>query len=220
VKCNDRKTVEGKDVKHAFDKQFKSSKLAGIALAAAAFAMFGSGTALADPVPKPIEFAKASLDIETQGEAAGSLNCSWRETGLAPLALVAYECTAAAGAVVEGCFYKNKFVPDAGTETTVQLGLTNVEAGHDTELYLASNGGAISGEILLAPEAPHTPGGGHLCTEPLVQAIIAARYCDMELRDTINDIVGTTEVELFAVLARGVAPRVPTCEEMLNPPAP
>ena len=204
-------------MKHAFDKQFKSSKLAGIALAAAAFAMFGTGTALADPVPKPLTFAKASIDIEPRGEAAGSLNCSWRETGLTPLALVAYECKAAAGAVVEGCFYKNKFVPDAGTETTVELDMTNLEAGHDTELYLASNGGAISGEILLAPEAPHTPGGGHLCTEPLEQAVIAARYCDMSLTDTTNDIVGTTELELFAVLARGVGVSVPTCDEMLAP---
>jgi hypothetical protein len=196
----------------------KRSKRTCITLAAFAFVTFGTGTALADPTPKPITFAKASLDIETQGEAAGSLNCSWRETGLAPLALVAYECTAAAGAVVEGCFYKNKFVPDAGTEMTVAFDMTNVEGGHETELYLASNGGAISGEILLAPEAPHTPGSGHLCPEPLEQAVIAARYCDMELRDTTNGIVGTTEVELFAVLAKGVAPPVPTCEEMLSTP--
>ena len=202
-------------MKHTINNQSKSTKQAGIALAVVAFATFG--TALSAPPTGEPGFAKADISIETRGEAAGSLNCSWRETGLAPLALVAYECTAAAGAVVEGCFYKNKFVPDAGTETTVELGMTNVQAGHDTELYLASNGGAISGEILLAPEAPHTPGGGHLCTEPLVQAVIAARYCDMSLTDTTNNLEGTTELELFEVLARGVGVSVPTCDEMLNP---
>ena len=208
IKC------EEKDMKHILNNQ---SKLAGIAFAAVASATFVTGTALAAPPPDEISFAKASIDIETRGEEAGSLACSWRETGLAPLALVSYECNAAAGAVVEGCFFKNKFVPDAGTEETVQLGITNVEAGHEAELFLANNSGAISGEILVAPEAPHTPGGGHLCPEPLEQAVIAARYCGMSLTDTTNNIEGTTELELFEVLARGVNVEVPTCAEMLAP---
>ena len=194
------------------------SKQVGIALATVAFVTFGTGTALAAPPTGEISFAKASIDIEPRGEEAGSLACSWRETGLAPLALVSYECNAAAGAVVEGCFFNNKFVPDAGTETTVQLGITNVQAGHETELFLANNSGAISGEILVAPEAPHVPGGGHLCAEPLVQEVIAARYCDMSLTDTTNNIVGATELELFEVLARGVNVAVPTCAEMLATP--
>jgi len=207
-------------MKHILKNQ---SMWAGITLAAVAFTTFVTTSALAAPTPKPLTFAKADISIETKsggGEEeseAGSLVCSWRETGLGPLALVSYECNAAAGAVVEGCFFKKKFVADAGTETTVQLDITNVEAGHDPELFLANNSGAISGEILLAPEAPHGGGGGgHLCAEPLEQAIIAARYCDMSLTDTTNNLVGAQVTELFEVLARNVNVTVPSCAEMLG----
>lgn len=199
------------------------SNRTGIVLAAVAFAMFGSGTALADPPTGEITFAKADINIatrtsEAQEIAAGDLICSFRETGLTPFALVTYECYAAAAAVLEGCFFKNKFVPDAGTELTVGLDVSNVEAGHEAEIFLANNSGAIRGEVVTAiPEAPHTPGGGHLCPEPLEQAVIAARWCGMSLTDTTNDIVGTTETELFEVFARGVAVALPSCEEMLAP---
>lgn len=206
--------IEVKDMKHTLKNQFGRS---GIALAAIAFLTFGTATALAAPPTGAPAFAKADISIEPRGEGAGSLNCSWRETGLGPLALVSYECNAAAGAVVEGCFFRNKFVADAGTETTVQLDISNVEAGHDPELFIANNSGAISGELLVAPEAPHGGGGGHLCAEPLEVGIIAARYCDMSLTDTTNGLVGTTEVELFEVFARGVAVTVPSCAEMLAP---
>ena len=174
-------------MKHTINNQSKSTKQAGIALAVVAFATFG--TALSAPPTGEPGFAKADINIATRGEAAGSLNCSWREM-----------CGR-----------------DWSSDVCSSDLMTNVQAGHDTELYLASNGGAISGEILLAPEAPHTPGGGHLCTEPLVQAVIAARYCDMSLTDTTNNLEGTTELELFEVLARGVGVSVPTCDEMLNP---
>ena len=83
-------------MKHILKNQ---SKQVGIALATVAFVTFGTGTALAAPPPDEISFAKASIDIEPRGEEAGSLACSFRETGLAPLALVSYECNAAAGAV-------------------------------------------------------------------------------------------------------------------------
>ena len=204
-----------KDMKHIFKNQFR---LAGIVLAAAASATFVTGTALAAPPTPGIAFAKADISIETRGEEAGSLVCSFRETGLGPLALVSYECNADAAAVVEGCFFKNKFVADAGTETTVGLDVTNVEPGHDAEVFLANNSGAINGEVITAiPEAPHTPGGGHLCPEPLEQGIIAARWCGTSLTDTTNNIVGAEVSELFEVLARGVAVAVPSCAEMLAP---
>lgn len=120
--------------------------------------------------------------------------------------------------MVEGCFFKNKFVADAGTETTTQSGITNVQAGHDPELFLANNSGAISSEILVAPEAPHVPGGGHLCPEALVQAVIAARYCDASLMDVTNTLVGATVSEVYEELARGVAVAVPSCADMLAAP--
>jgi len=211
-------------VKHTLNNQSKSSKWAGIAVAAAAFATFGTGTALADPPTGEIAFAKADISIatrtsEAQEIAAGDLVCSFRETGLLPFDLVSYECNAAAAAVVEGCFYKNKFVAAAGTETTIGYDLSNVEAGHEPELFLANNSGAIRGEVITAiPEAPHGGGGeAHLCTEPLEQGVIAARWCGMSLTDTTNGILGATEVELFEVFARGVNVAVPSCGEMLAP---
>ena len=209
-----------KDMKHILKNQFKQASLV---LAAAAFATFGTGTALAAPPTGEIAFAKADIDIatrtsEAQEIAAGDLVCSFRETGLLPFDLVSYECKAAAAAVVEGCFFKNKFVAAAGTETTIGYDVSNVEAGHEAEVFLANNSGAVRGEVVTAiPEAPHTPGGGHLCTEPLEQGVIAARWCEMSLTDTTNNIVGTTELELFEVLARGVGVAVPTCDEMLSP---
>lgn len=195
----------------------------GIVLAAVTFVTFGSGTALADPPTGEITFAKADINIatrtsEAQEIVAGDLICSFRETGLAPFALVSYECRADAAAVLEGCFYNNKFVPDAGTEMTVGYDLSNLEAGHEAELFLANNSGSINGEVITAiPEAAHTPGSGHLCPEPLVQEVIAARWCGMSLTDITNDIVGATEIELYEVLARGVDVAVPSCDELLAP---
>lgn len=58
------------------------SRRAGIALVAVAFVTFGTATALAAPPTSVPTFAMADIDIETRGEEAGSLACSWRETGL------------------------------------------------------------------------------------------------------------------------------------------
>jgi hypothetical protein len=216
--------VEGQDVKHTLNNQSKSTKQAGIALAVVAFATFG--TALSAPPTGEIAFAKADISIatrtsEAQEVAVGDLVCSFRETGLTPFALVSYECRADAAALLEGCFFKNKLVIDAGTELTVVLDVSNVEAGHEAELFLANNSGAINGEVITAAEAPHGGGGeAHLCPEPLEQGVIAARWCGMSLTDTTNNIVGTTETELFEVFARGVNVAVPSCDELLNPAAP
>ena len=199
------------------------SKRTCVALAVAAFATLGSGAALAAPPTGGIAFAKADISIatrdsEAQEIAAGDLVCSFRETGLLPFDLVSYECYAAAAAVVEGCFYKNKFVAAAGIEETIGYDVTNVEAGHEAEVFLANNSGAVRGEVITAiPEAPHTPGGGHLCAEPLEQGVIAARWCDMSLTDTTNNKVGAEETELFEVFARGVNVAVPSCADMLSP---
>ena len=213
------------DMKHILKNQ---SRRAGIVLAAAAIATLGTGPALADPPTGEITFSKADINIatrdsEAQEIAAGDLACSFRETGLIPFALVSYECRADAAAVVEGCFFKNKLVPtgadgEALIETTVGLDVSNVEAGHEAEIFLANNSGAINGEVITAiPEAPHTPGGGHLCPEPLEQGVIAARWCGASLTDTTNNIVGATVNELYEEFVRGTTVTVPSCEEMLAP---
>ena len=200
-------------MKHARRNQFKRD---GIALAVVAFATFGTGTTLAAPPTGEPTFTKADISIEPRGEEAGSLNCSFRETGLGAFALVSYECRADAAAVVEGCLFRNKFVPDAGTETTVGLDVSNVEPNHDPELFIANNSGAINGEVITAvPEAPHVPGGGHLCAEPLEAVIIAARWCVTSLTDMTNNIVGAEEPELFEVFVKDTGVTVPECSEML-----
>ena len=79
------------------------SKWASIVLTAAAFSTFGAATVSAAPPSGEPAFARADISIESRGEEAGSLNCSFRETGLGSYALVAYECRADAAAVVEGC---------------------------------------------------------------------------------------------------------------------
>ena len=211
-------------MKHTLNNQ------ASIALkAAVVFTMFGTGSALADPPTGEIVFSKADISIatrdsEAQEIAAGDLACSFRETGLNPFALVSYECRADAAAVVEGCFFKNKLVPTGADgepliERTVGLDVTNVEpGGHEAEIFLANNSGAINGEVITAiPEAPHVPGGGHLCPEPLEQGVIAARWCGASLTDTTNNIVGATVNELYEEFVRGTTVTVPSCEEMLAP---
>jgi len=207
-------------MKHTLKNQ---SMWAGIALAVVASATFVTGTALAAPPTGEPGFARADISIatrdsEAQEVAAGDLVCSFRETGLNPFALVSYECRADAAALLEGCFFKNKLVIDAGTELTVALDVSNVEAGgHEAELFLANNSGAINGEVITAAEAPHTPGGGHLCPEPLEQGVIAARWCGTSLTDTTNNIVGAEVTELLETFTRG-AFTVPSCAEILATP--
>ena len=200
-------------MKHARRNQFKRD---GIALAVVAFATFGTGTTLAAPPTGEPTFTKADISIEPRGEEAGSLNCSFRETGLGSFALVSYECRADAAAVVEGCLFRNKFVPDAGTATTIGLDVSNLEENHPAEQFIANNSGAINGEVITAiPEAPHVPGGGHLCAEPLEAVIIAARWCGASLTDTTNNIVGATVDELYEEFVPGVGANVPSCDDML-----
>ena len=196
------------------------SRRAGIALAAVAFVTFGTGSALAAPPTGEPGFAKADISIVTRDSealhiAAGDLSCSFRETGLGPFALVSYECRAAAAAVVEGCFFKNKLVTDAGTLTTTATDLSNVEENHPPEVFLSNNSGAINGEVITTIEAPHVPGGGHFCPEPLEQGAIAARWCGTSLTDTTNGIEGAAESELFEVFVRNAAVEVPSCADML-----
>ena len=203
-------------MKHTFQHQSKRGSVA--LMAAVTFATFTAGTAMAAPPTGEPGFARADISIESRGEEAGSLNCSFRETGLGSFALVSYECRAAAAAVVEGCLFRNKFVPDAGTETTVGLDVSNVQPGHDPELFIANNSGAINGTVITAiPEAPHTPGGGHLCPEPLEQGIVAARWCGTSLTDTTNNLVGAEVDELFLEFTSG-AGTVPSCAELLATP--
>jgi len=196
------------------------AKRAGIALAVvAAFAAPGSGTALAAPPASAPTFTNATITIEPRGEAAGGLNCSWRETGLGAYAQIVYACDAGAVGVVSGCFFKNKYVSDSIGPVSIFQNVTSEEA----EALMAKANGAINGSTTTAiPEGvegePHPP---ELCTEPAVEQVVAVRWCNTSLKDTTNNIVGATVGELFQELTSGTGAVVPSCAVLLaSPPTP
>lgn len=182
------------------------TKRAGIALAvAAALAGFGTGTAQAQ------QFTSASISLNS----AGAMVCKFRETGLGALSLVTYDCSAQGVAVVSACFVKNRFVPDSFSVAIVK----NVSV-EESEPILAKNNGAINGTITV--EVPE--GGGEApCTAPAEPHTVAVRWCQMQLADVTNNIVGTSVFQLTSILLRTdqeVAP-IPTCTEILaTPPGP
>jgi len=194
---------------------------AGSILAAVASAMFITGTAQAQTFTS-VDFSIEKRTSEAKEVAAGDLNCSFRETDLGPYALVSYECNAAAAVVVEGCIYKGKLI--SATESSVLTDLSNVEAGHEAEVFIAKNNGSINGTVITSPEVAHGGGGEtNLCPhievngpEP-VQEVIAVRYCNVSLTDTTNGVEGGTATELFEELNAG-AGAVPSCAEILPSP--
>ena len=189
-------------MKHTFAMQ---AKRAGLALAAvSALSALGIGTAQAQ------EFASAVIKLDN----AGNLVCKFRETGLLPNSLVDYDCSAEGVGVVSACFIKNKFVPDSFSVAIVK----NV-SGHESDAVLAKNNGAINSTMTV--EVPE--GGGEAqCNhgsgaEPQT---VAVRWCNMQLLDVTNNIVGATEYQLTDILLRTdqeVAP-LPTCTEILASP--
>jgi len=201
-----------------------TAKLSGLALAAvAAFTAFGTGAAQA------ATFTKASITIaprtsEAKETTAGDLNCSFTETGLGPYAQVSYECKAAAVGVVEACVYKNKII--SATQLSTFTNVSNVEGGHEAQVFLAKANGTVSGSVITAiPEAEGGGGGeeAELCPElgevngpePAVE-VVAVRWCNASLTDTTNNIVGTTVGELFQEFFPGAT--VPSCAVLLGTP--
>ena len=203
-------------MKHILKNQ---SRRAGIVLAAAAIATFGTGTALAQTFTS-VDFSIEKRTSEAQEVAAGDLNCSFRESDLGPYALVSYECKADAVAVVEGCIYKGRLISE--TASSVFTDVSNVEAGHEAEIYIAKNNGSINGTVITTiPHAAHGGGGEvNLCPHIEVngpepeQEVIAIRWCNVSLTDTTNGIEGGTATELFAEFNAG-AGVVPSCTEIL-----
>lgn len=205
-----------------------TAKLSGLALAAVgAFAAFG--TVLAAPPASGPAFAKASITIsprtsEAAETTAGDLNCSFTETGVGPYAQVSYECKAAAVGVVEACVYKNKII--SATQLSTFTNVSNVEGGHEAQVFLAKANGTVTGSVITAiPEAGEGGGGGegNLCPElgevngpePAVE-VVAVRWCNASLTDTTNNIVGTTVSELFQEFYPGST--VPSCAVLLGTP--
>jgi hypothetical protein len=209
--------TRSKDMKHTFAKQ---ARPAGIALATAvAFAALGTGTALAAPPAATPTFASAKFSIEAgnggaeTAAAAGGLTCAFRETGLQPFQLITYLCDAAVVGAVEGCVYKNKLVGNSATQLSVfNNPAVSLEGG--AVGFVSNNSGRINGTITTA--VPVSGGGhqGELCTEPAQAQVIAVRWCDASLTDTVNGLVGATAGELFQEFYSGAGTSVPSCGDL------
>jgi len=197
-------------MKHTFGKQ---AKRAGIALAAVgAFAVLGVGTAQA------AEFASADISVETQGEEAGGLNCSFRETGLGPYALVTYSCGATDVGVVSQCMYKNKPVGDPLPVVHFE-NVSNAGGEGEVEALLANNSGRINATVTAA--LPEAGGEQHPCAEPTVETVTSVRWCNASLVDTTNNITGAGPIDVFAQIERAGTGTVPSCADLeLIPPTP
>lgn len=210
-------------MKYTYGKQ---AQRAGIALAVVgAFAALGIGTTLAAPPPPPVPtFVNAAFSIESGngGEtapAAGSLTCSFRETGLQPFQLITYACDAEVVGAVEGCVFKNKLVGGSPTLLSVfQHPL--VVLGGVAEGLVSNNKGFINGSVNTIVPVSGGGAGGELCTEPAEAQVIAVRWCNVSLTDQVNNLVGGTAAELFMETFAGAA-TVPDCATLATmPPTP
>lgn len=209
-------------MKRTFGKQ---AKRAGIALAAVvAFAAFGVATTLAaPPLPAVPTFESAKFSIEAgngvgaeTAAPAGGLTCAWRETGLQPFQLITYACDAAVVGALEGCVYRNKLVAGSPTLLSViknPLALLGGPVGS-----VSNNKGLINATTTTQVPVSGGGHGGALCTEPAVAEVIAVRWCNTSLTDTVNNLVGATAVELFEESFAGVGTAVPSCADLLASP--
>ena len=189
-------------MKYTFGKQ---ARRAGLALAAVAgFTALGIGTAQAQ------QFTSASISLDQ----AGNMVCKFRETGLGALSAVTYDCSAEGVAVVSACFVKTKFVPDSFSVAIVK----NVTS-EETVTLLAKNNGAINSSITV--EVPEG-GGEPACNEAAGAEphTVAVRWCQMQLADLTNNIVGATVFQLTDTLLKTdqQVPPIPTCTEILASP--
>ena len=190
-------------MKHTLINQ---AKRAGIALAAvAAFSALGTGTAQA------AAFARAEISLDR----AGSLTCTFRETGLGAFAQISYTCGAQALGVVSGCFVKNKFV--GPTSLVIFKNVSSSEHEGEPTILLAKSNGTIN--ATLTAEIPESE-GGEFCTEPAEARTVAVRWCNASLVDVTNNITGASVGELFEQLeSTGTSVVVvPTCAELLATP--
>ncbi len=180
---------------------------AGVALFAAMIAVstLGIGTAQAQ------EFTGASITLLNSGEAAGALNCSFKETGLPPGGFVRYDCSSQYVGVLAGCMYQGKLV---GND---RLYIFNNIHPEEVENLLVKNNGSIRASVVTQiPE----PGEANalICTVPSEVTNLAVRWCNNKLTDLTNKIVGATVPELFAQLVSKVPGSVPDCATLANGP--
>ena len=182
------------------------AKQTGIALAAvAAFAALGTGSAQAQ------EFAAASITLENAGESAGSLNCSFRETGLIPGSQVRYDCASQYVGVMEQCMYRGK--PVGNNRLYIYNNIHPEELAH----FDVGNNGRVRGTVITQIPQPGE-NNAILCTAPSEVAVTSIRWCNNQLWDLTNNIQGATVAELFDQLEPSGGGSVPGCATLANGP--
>jgi hypothetical protein len=182
------------------------AKRAGIALAAVgAFAALGAESAQAQ------EFTAASITLENAGESAGSLNCSFRETGLIPGGQVRYDCASQYVGVMEQCMYKNK--PVGNNRLYIY---NNVHPEEVENIDVPRNGTIRATVVTQTPE----PGEANaiICTAPSEVTVTSVRWCNNTLTDLTNNVLGATVAELFDQLVPSGSGSVPSCATLANGP--
>jgi hypothetical protein len=187
------------------------AKRAGIALAAAAaFAALGIGAAQAQT------FATADISINS----VGFIDCSFKETGLAPGAMVNYTCGATDVGWVSQCFVKNK--PVANLPISLHVAHT-ADGLTTTRTFTATKSGVITQAILTAYPTAQAEPANPLCPETegveITEEVTAIRWCNSSLVDTTNTIPGASEPELFLRIVRNGSSAVPDCATLATLPS-
>ncbi len=172
--------------------------------AVVAVAALGIGTAQAQ------EFASASITIETAGEAAGGLNCSFRETGLVPYSLVRYDCASQHVGVLQQCMIRNRPVGDS--QLLIFQNIHPEELAH----FEVKNNGQVRGTVVT--NIPESESNALICTAPSELTVTAIRWCNNSLADLTNNVPGPTVPELFGQLVKNGTGSVPGCGELAQGP--
>ena len=182
------------------------AKRSGLALAmVGAFAAFG--TVLAAPPASGPAFVQSSITLDR----FGNLECTSRETGLTPGGFVRYDCASQYVGVVEQCMFKTKPVGNP------RLYIYNNVHPEEVENFDVPNTGTVRAAVVtIIPE----PGEANamICTAPSEVAVTAVRWCNNQLWDLTNNILGATVPELFAVLVSNGTGTMPSCAALAGGP--
>lgn len=174
----------------------------GLALAVvAAFAVLGTGTALAAPT-----FTSANIVLDR----FGNLECAFRETGLTPGGQVRYDCTSQYVGVLQQCMLGRKAVGNSKL-----LIFQDISANELENLEVNRNGQVRAAIITQIPESETA---SLLCTAPSELTTTAVRWCNNSLVDLTNNILGASVGELFANLVANASGSVPSCAVLANGP--
>lgn len=189
-------------MKHILTQQAMRQVLACTAVAAL--------TVLASGAVHAQAFANASITLEKSGEAAGGLNCSFRETGLIPFTEVRYDCASQYVGVLRQCMLKNRPVGNS------QLLIFTDIHPEEVENFFVKNNGSVRGTVVT--NIPESESNEIICTLPSELTVTAVRWCNNSLMDLTNNVLATTVPELYDQLVNNATGSVPSCPVLADGP--